>query len=116
MNSPAPSHSASSPARPSALDFDEKGFLRDPLSWNKHVARSIAKLDGIGFLGPDHWTVLFHIREHYLTYGSLPAFGRVCRVHHLGKDAVRQLFGGCRQAWRVAGLPDPGDEALTYMQ
>jgi len=28
---------------------------------------------------------------------------------------VQHLFGGCRSAWRLAGLPNPGEEALSYM-
>ncbi len=102
------------PAR-ERIEFDEQGFLKDPTRWNKDIARRIAEMDGLGALGPDHWSILFHIREHYLKYGSLPAFGHVCRTYHLGKDAVRRLFGSCRGAWRVAGLPDPGEEARTYM-
>jgi tRNA 2-thiouridine synthesizing protein E len=34
---------------------------------------------------------------------------------HLGKYAVDRLFGGCREAWRIAGLPNPGEEAKSYM-
>jgi tRNA 2-thiouridine synthesizing protein E len=33
----------------------------------------------------------------------------------MDKHAVQRLFGGCRAAWRIAGLPNPGDEALSYM-
>ena len=40
---------------------------------------------------------------------------QVCRTAHLGKHAVHWLFGGCRSAWRIAGLPNPGEEALSYM-
>lgn len=39
---------------------------------------------------------------------------QVCRAHDLDKSAVARPFGGCAQAWGVAGLPNPGDEALTY--
>jgi tRNA 2-thiouridine synthesizing protein E len=28
---------------------------------------------------------------------------------------VKQLFGGCLSLWRVAGLPDPGEEARAYL-
>ena len=98
-----------------ALAFDEDGFLIDPSQWNKQAAKMIAAMDDIGPLGPDHWSVIYYLREHHLTYGSLPPMAQVCRTAHLGKYAVHWLFGGCRAAWRVAGLPNPGDEALTYM-
>lgn len=99
-----------------ALDFDEDGFLPDAQRWSKQTARMIAEMDGIGPLGPDHWAILFYLREHHLTYGSLPPMSQVCRTHHLDRNAVVRLFGGCRQAWRIAGLPNPGEEAKAYMQ
>ena len=97
------------------ISLDQDGFLLDPHSWNKQMARIIAEHDEIGPLGPDHWSVIYYLREHHLTYGSLPPMAQVCRTAHLGQYAVHWLFGGCRSAWRIAGLPNPGDEALTYM-
>jgi tRNA 2-thiouridine synthesizing protein E len=98
------------------LTFDEDGFLLDPAEWSQRTAQMIADLDGIGGLGPDHWSVIYYLREHHLTYGSIPPIPQVCRSTHLDKHAVDRLFGGCREAWRVAGLPSPGDEALSYMR
>lgn len=102
-------------ARSNPLDLDDGGFMRDPSRWNKSAGRILAGLNDIGPLGPDHWAILYFLREHHLSYGSLPPMSRVCRTQGLDKHAVKRLFGGCRQAWRVAGLPNPGDEALTYM-
>jgi|WetSurSiteA1Bulk_404760.scaffolds.fasta_scaffold202421_1 TusE/DsrC/DsvC family sulfur relay protein len=99
-----------------SVDFDEDGFLTDAHRWTKQTARMIAESDGVGPLGPDHWAIIFYLREHHLTYGSLPPMSQVCRTHHLDRNAVQRLFGGCRQAWRIAGLPNPGEEAKAYMQ
>ena len=98
-----------------ALDFDEDGFLINFTAWSRDTARMLAELDGVGKLGPDHWSVIFYLREHHLENGSLPVMSHVCRVMHLGKYAVEGLFGGCREAWRIAGLPNPGEEAKSYM-
>ena len=97
------------------LVFDADGFLVDPSTWSQQVARRLAEMDDIGPLSPDHWSVIYYLREHRLTYGSIPPMDQVCRTAHLGKYAVHRLFGGCRSAWRIAGLPNPGEEALTYM-
>jgi tRNA 2-thiouridine synthesizing protein E len=97
------------------LAFDEDGFLLDAHAWTRETSRLIAEMDGIGPLGPGHWAIIFYLREHYLAKGTLPVMRHVCRVSHLEKDAVRRLFGGCREAWRTAGLPNPGEEAKTYM-
>lgn len=94
---------------------DEDGFLLNPHNWNKPLAREMAELDGIGALGSDHWSLIFYLREHHLSYGSLPPMSQVCGTHHMDRYAVQRLFGGCREAWRIAGLPNPGEEAKAYM-
>ena len=33
----------------------------------------------------------------------------------MDKHCVDKLFHSQREAWRVAGLPDPGEEARAYM-
>ena len=95
--------------------LDHEGFLSDPSLWNRETARILAEMDGIGTLGPEHWAVIYYLREHFEAYHSIPPMAQLCRSQHLEKHAVRRLFGGCREAWRIAGLPDPGEEAKTYM-
>jgi len=97
------------------LDFDEDGFLTDPYLWNEEVAKRIAEEDGIGDLTDAHWQIIRYLREHYLRFGSLPVMRLVCRANHLKRDSVRTLFNGCREAWRISGLPNPGEEAKAYM-
>ena len=102
-------------SRANVLDLDESGFMRDPNRWNKSAARILAEIDDVGELTPDHWAIIYYLREHRLSYGSIPPMSQVCRTRGLNSGAVERLFGGCIQAWRVAGLPDPGEEAQTYM-
>lgn len=97
------------------IETDADGFLIDPERWNRGLARALARMEGIEQLGPDHWSIIYYLREHRLTYGSLPPMSQVCRTRGLDRRAVQRLFGGCRQAWRIAGLPNPGEEALSYM-
>lgn len=100
---------------PRPLPTDGDGFLVDAELWNPGMARVIARMDDVGPLTPDHWSVIYYLREHRLTYGAIPPASQICRVHGMERDAVRRLFGSCRQAWRIAGLPHPGEEALSYM-
>jgi tRNA 2-thiouridine synthesizing protein E len=95
--------------------MDPEGFLVDPELWSRSMARFIAKLDGVWPLTPEHWAVIYYLREHRMTYGALPPVSQVCRTHGMERSAVRRLFGSCRAAWRIAGLPHPGEEALSYM-
>lgn len=96
-------------------DVDADGFLREPKEWDEELAQRIAEVDGIGRLTPAHWVILHYLREHHFTYGSLPPTAQASTSHGMDKHAVQHLFGGCRTAWRIAGLPNPGEEALSYM-
>jgi len=95
--------------------FGPNGFLRDPDDWDRELAARIAADLGVGELMPAHLKVIAHLREHYLDYGSLPWDSHVCRALDLHPDCIHTLFGGPLEAWKVAGLPDPGEEARTYM-
>ncbi len=108
--------STSAAAQPQRrIETDADGFLLDPDRWNKGLARALARQEGIEELGPNHWAIIYYLREHHLSYGSLPPMSQVCRTRGLDRGAVQRLFGGCRQAWRISGLPNPGEEALSYM-
>lgn len=95
--------------------FDEDGFLTEPDVWNEEIAQRIAQTDGINTLTEEHWQIIRYLREQYLKYGSLPVARLVCRANGLQRDSIKTLFNGCREAWRIAGLPNPGEEAKAYM-
>jgi len=100
---------------PPAMELDEDGFLINPKHWSRQIARALAEMEDLEDLGADHWAIIYYLREHHLTYGSLPPMSQVCRTRDLDSHAVGRLFGGCRQAWRIAGLPNPGGEAISHM-
>jgi len=103
------------PAVAPILSFDEDGFLTDPQQWNREMAQLIARLDGMGVLDEAHWRVIDFVRDRYLRLGAIPPMRRICRSSQLDRGQVKALFGGCLQVWRVAGLPNPGEEAKSYM-
>lgn len=96
--------------------IDENGFLRRPEDWDRSLAESMADRLGIDRLGEDHWRLIEHIREHRLQQGTLPWMAHVCRELELDEDCFLRLFGGPIEAWKVAGLADPGEEARVYME
>ncbi|GAB6044146.1 TusE/DsrC/DsvC family sulfur relay protein [Endothiovibrio diazotrophicus] len=95
--------------------FDDDGFLDDPRRWDWQLARSLARRDGLGELSDAHWTVIGELRRHYRHCGGLPPFGHVCHVCGLDHHCLDALFSTPREAWRLAGLPNPGEEAKAYM-
>jgi len=95
--------------------FDEDGFLKQPQLWNEQIARMVAKMDGLDELTDQHWTIIKSLRDYYVNFGSPPMFHHVSIENNLDKHCIEQLFHSQREAWRVAGLPNPGEEAKTYM-
>lgn len=96
--------------------FDEHGFLEEPDQWTRDIALGIAAELSIDELSADHWLIIDHLRQHYYATGNLPVQRTLCRELDLDPDCVVALFGGPLEAWKVAGLPDPGIEARTYME
>jgi len=103
-----------SPAIDPAL-LDEDGLLRDFGAWSEALARALAEDSGVGELTDAHWKLIRAMRENFARSGAAPAMHRVCRDAGLERRQVNELFGYCLVAWRVAGLPNPGEEARSYL-
>jgi tRNA 2-thiouridine synthesizing protein E len=41
---------------------------------------------------------------------------QICREAGLSEHCVSELFIDPRLAWRIAGLPNPGEEAKVYLE
>ncbi|MDH4287208.1 MAG: TusE/DsrC/DsvC family sulfur relay protein, partial [Aquincola sp.] len=95
--------------------FDERGYLVDGDQWSAALAQALATEEGIERLGPDHWKVIEHVRTQFFALGALPVMRLVCRAAKIEPGTARSLFRGCASLWRIAGLPNPGEEALAYM-
>jgi TusE/DsrC/DsvC family sulfur relay protein len=95
--------------------FDADGFLVDAPDWSPAMAELLAREDGIDRLGATHWRVIHLVRERYFAFGALPVMRLVCRAAGLDPRQAHRLFNGCRSLWRIAGLPNPGEEARAYM-
>lgn len=95
--------------------FDEDGFIIDHALWSERLAPKIAREEGIDELTAAHWRVILHIREKYLRLGASPNLRQVCRATSLSRVQIHNLFGGCLCIWRIAGLPNPGEEAKAYL-
>lgn len=95
--------------------FDEDGFLLNGSIWDDQLAEHLAALEGVAPLRSAHWRVIRFVRDRFLRLGAIPPMRRICRSSELSKEEVKDLFGGCIQVWRIAGLPNPGEEARAYM-
>ncbi|KAA3630164.1 MAG: TusE/DsrC/DsvC family sulfur relay protein [Proteobacteria bacterium] len=115
MNSPAFATVESTSNANAPTLFDEDGFMVEPGIWDIEMARNIAREEGIERLGYDHWRILHFIRDYHAQFGAVPLMRRVCRHNQVQRHQVKKLFASCRAAWRIAGLPNPGEEAKSYM-
>lgn len=95
--------------------FDADGFLVDMEPWDERVARRIAAMDGLGELDTRQLALLGQLRASYRQLGAPPALPHVCHLGGLPADCLSELFPSAREAWRIAGLPNPGEEAKAYL-
>jgi tRNA 2-thiouridine synthesizing protein E len=96
--------------------LDEYGFLREPELWTRDLALGLAAEIDLGELSEAHWRVIDQVRADYLKSGMLPVQPTLCHELELEPDCILALFGGPIEVWRLAGLPNPGEEARTYME
>lgn len=94
--------------------LDDEGFLIDPHDWEPSFSDDRAAEIGI-LLTIEHWDLIRLIRHKYLTLGALPSMRSVCKKIGFEKHELKMQFGSCLMIWKLAGLPDPGEEAKTYM-
>lgn len=107
MNTPSTS--------PGTAVFDLDGFLLDPSMWSEGLAGHIAQNDGLGELNELQIGLLLALRREFTRHGTVTALSHVCHLTGQSADCMYHLFPNAREAWRVAGLPNPGEEAKAYM-
>ena len=95
--------------------FDADGFMPDMADWNVEMACRIASMDGLGVLDERQISLLLHLRDSYKRIGAVPALPHVCHLGGFESDCMTRLFPSAREVWRLAGLPDPGEEAKAYL-
>ncbi len=96
-------------------DVDEYGLLKDPDDWSPELAQELALRAGVGPPTERHWAFLMSLRKYYQDFHVPPPSYKVCHDLHMQPSCSHELFDHCLAAWRIAGLPDPGEEAKSYM-
>ena len=94
--------------------LDEEGYLIDPFSWDRSFTERRAEEVNLT-LTTQHWQLIELIRDKYLRLGALPPIRTVCKAVGIDKQVLKQQFGSCLALWKMAGLPNPGEEAKAYM-
>lgn len=97
------------------LEINPKGFLVNFDDWDKDVAETIAAEEGLT-LTDCHWAMIHFLRDYYRELAHPPSPHII--IKSIGDQltlnarcthrTLEGLFpgGGCKQACRIAGLPD----------
>ncbi|MBD3610756.1 MAG: TusE/DsrC/DsvC family sulfur relay protein [Gammaproteobacteria bacterium] len=102
-------------ARTVFFGLDDDGFLVHPKNWTQQTAQQIADHVGVQELSSRHLQIVQFIRDYYFELGGYVTPRRVCSELDVDKAAMKQFFGSCINVWKIAGLPNPGEEARAYM-
>lgn len=94
--------------------LDAEGYLIDASEWDHAFTERRARQANI-ILNERHWKLIDLIRDKYIRLGSLPPMRTVCKSVGLDKIELKRQFGSCLNLWKMAGLPNPGEEAKAYM-
>lgn len=94
--------------------LDHEGYLVDANEWSPAFTEKRAQEVQVE-LTSKHWQVIELIRDKYLRLGALPPMRSVCRSVGIDRSELKHQFGSCLQLWKIAGLPNPGEEAKAYM-
>lgn len=99
-----------------SISLDEDGYLENTEEWDESTARGMAENLGIGELTAEMMDVIRFMRSYYFNYNSFPVLNAVCRNVHQPKECVNDEFIDPLKAWKIAGLPNPGDEVISYLK
>lgn len=100
-----------------SVDLDSNGYLKNMDTWSEAVAEAIAKTEGIRKFTPDHLDVVRFLRDFYIKYNAFPMLNMVCTNLHKPKGCATKPFKmDPLKAWKIAGLPQPTDEVLSYLE
>lgn len=96
------------------IHIDDDGFLENYEDWNEKAACALAEREGVDELTEDKIDILKFMRYYYEKYKFFPLLRAVCKDVHQPKDCLNEKFLDPVQAWKIAGLPNPGDEVMMF--
>jgi len=96
------------------ISVDDDGFLVKTGDWTEKVAAVLARAEGIAELTKDKLDILRFMREYYRDHEFFPIVRYVCKSVHQSANCVAEQFTDPVRAWKIAGLPNPGEEVIGF--
>jgi len=98
------------------INLDDDGYLAEFNDWNEKTACGLAEHEGVEELTTERIEVIKFMRDYYRQFKSFPILGSVCKNVHQPKDCVNEDFVDPLKAWKIAGLPKPSEEVISYLK
>jgi len=99
------------------VELDRNGYVANVNAWNESIAAAIAKKEGIKKLTDEHLEIVRFLRNYYMKFNSFPLLKLVCtNLHKPGSCMTKPFKMDPVKAWKIAGLPQPSEEAIVYLQ
>lgn len=96
--------------------LDDEGYLTDLHDWNEELAYELARREGVEPLSDEMLAVIRFMRSYHEKFHAFPILDSVCHNIHQPHGCVNEEFIDPVKAWRIAGLPEPGEEVLAYLK
>ncbi len=96
------------------ITLDNEGYLLDFNDWNEDIACALAENEGVEELTKDKIDIIKFLREYYKEHKFFPILRAVCKNVHQPKNCITENFMNPVKAWKIAGLPNPGDEVNLF--
>jgi TusE/DsrC/DsvC family sulfur relay protein len=96
------------------IAIDEDGFLLRFQDWTESIARALAEREGIQDLTRGQLDIMRVLRRYYETHAFFPIIRFVCDSAGQRRNCITEAFKDPVTAWKVAGLPNPGEEVRTF--
>jgi tRNA 2-thiouridine synthesizing protein E len=98
------------------IELDDEGYLANFNDWNEKMACGLAEHEGVDELSKERMEVIKFMRDYYRQFKGFPILNSVCKNVHQPKDCVNEDFVDPMKAWKIAGLPKPSEEVISYLK
>ena len=98
------------------IKLDEDGYLEHFKERNEKTTCVIAEKEDIDELSKERMEVIKFMRYYYKQFKAFPVLGSVCKNVHQSKDCVNEDIVDPLTAWKIAGLPKPSEEIVSYLK
>lgn len=98
------------------IELDDDGYLAHFDDWDEKMACGLAEHEGVEELSKERLEVIKFMRDYYSRFHAFPVLNSVCKNIHQPKDCVNEDFVDPIKAWKIAGLPKPSEEVISYLK